>query len=164
MDMGFRSTSKLICILMIKRELAKDPDLANENWDRFLPKYKKKNVKTIKKANAKEKKPYTPFPSPQQPSKKKSAKVWQEKQEKQAEKTTESKRKRDAAFIPPEEPVIQNPNKVNNDQGDVNAIAKSLKEKVKDIGQKKSLKNADPQDYIANTEAPTKKKHKRSKS
>ena len=32
----------------------------------------------------------------------KSAKKWQEKQEKQAEKTAESKRKREAAFIAPE--------------------------------------------------------------
>ena len=33
--------------------------------------------------------------------KKKLAKKWQEKQEKQAEKTAESKRKREAAFVPP---------------------------------------------------------------
>ena len=85
--------------LMIKRELAKDPKLVNENWERFLPKFKKRNVKSKKStrptedgvsgANAtplssapldsgeaskkKKEKPkkkvYTPFPPPQQPSK-----------------------------------------------------------------------------------------------
>ena len=53
---------------MIKRELAKDPALKNENWDRFLPKFKSKNVKR-KKVKIKEKKEYTPFPPPQQESK-----------------------------------------------------------------------------------------------
>eukprot|EP00177_Eucheuma_denticulatum_P001098 GFKZ01001997.1.p1 GENE.GFKZ01001997.1~~GFKZ01001997.1.p1 ORF type:complete len:393 (+),score=80.62 GFKZ01001997.1:105-1181(+) len=52
--------------LMIKRELAKDPALKDENWDRFLPRFKKNNPKkkTSKRQRlpATEKKEYTPFP------------------------------------------------------------------------------------------------------
>lgn len=55
--------------IMIKRELAKDPALKNENWERFLPKFKKKNVKRRKPKVIRKKQPYTPFPPPIQPSK-----------------------------------------------------------------------------------------------
>jgi ribosomal RNA assembly protein len=56
--------------LMIKRELSKDPVLKNENWDRFLPKFKKRNPKKKKRADArKPEKPYTPFPPLPAPSK-----------------------------------------------------------------------------------------------
>lgn len=57
--------------LMIKRELAKKPELANEDWNRFLPQFKKRNVarkKPLKVKDTKEK-VYTPFPPAQTPRK-----------------------------------------------------------------------------------------------
>jgi ribosomal RNA assembly protein len=76
---------------MIRRELAKDPKLAGESWDRFLPKFRRRHLttaeKTAKKNEAKaykaeriagvevaeaakpKKKVYTPFPPPQLPRK-----------------------------------------------------------------------------------------------
>mmetsp|Transcript_14613 Transcript_14613/g.18913 ORF Transcript_14613/g.18913 Transcript_14613/m.18913 type:complete len:378 (+) Transcript_14613:115-1248(+) len=71
--------------LMIKRELAKDPELANENWERFLPRFRRMNNTSKKaakedekpttggsktsKASKKKKKVYTPFPPAPTPSK-----------------------------------------------------------------------------------------------
>lgn len=167
-----------IKILMMKRELAKDPSLANENWDRFLPSFKKKNVKQ-KKVKTKEKKPYTPFPPPQQPSqidlqlesgeyflsdKKKQARKWREKQEKQAEKTAESKRKREEAFVPPEEPKRQDSNTRSAEMSDVTTIASSLKKKVEEFGRQKSAEKIDAESYIAAASDGASAKRKRSKS
>ncbi|GMH01336.1 hypothetical protein Nepgr_003175 [Nepenthes gracilis] len=166
-----------IKILMVKKELAKDPNLANENWDRFLPKFKKKNVKQ-KKVKSKEKKPYTPLPPPQQPSlidlqlesgeyflsdKRKSEKKWQEKREKQVEKAAENKRKREAAFVPPEEPIVQDHSKSVDDRNDVGFLADSLKRKAKELVTQKTLDHVNPKDYIAASKVPLTKKHKSSK-
>ena len=55
---------------MIKRELAKDPLLKNESWDRFLPNFKSKNLPKRKQPKRiKKKEEYTPFPPPQPESK-----------------------------------------------------------------------------------------------
>lgn len=107
--------------LMIKRELAKDPELKNENWERFLPNFKKRNLnkrRTPFKVTDKSKKPYNPFPPEQEKSKvdlqiesgefflarqaKERAKMEnkiQEQKEKQVERTKE----RERAFVPPTE-------------------------------------------------------------
>ncbi|KAE9606242.1 hypothetical protein Lal_00024754 [Lupinus albus] len=167
-----------IKILMMRKELEKDPALAQENWDRFLPKFKKKNVKQ-KKVNTKQKKPYTPFPPPQPPSKvdiqletgeyflsdrKKSQKKWQEKQEKQAEKTAENKRKREEAFIPPKEPakLADKSEDANNNVAD---MALSLKKKAKKFGERKSEENLNAETYmIGSSEQVSRKKSKKQRS
>ncbi|XP_057725738.1 KRR1 small subunit processome component homolog [Arachis stenosperma] len=168
-----------IKVLMLKKELEKDPALAQENWDRFLPKFKKKNVQQ-KKVKSKEKKPYTPFPPPQQPSKvdieletgeyflsakKKSAKKWQEKQEKQAEKTAENKRKREEAFIPPKEPAKPVDKSEDANNNNVADMTKSLKQKAKKLGMRKSEENINAETYIiGSSEQPSGKKSKKQKS
>jgi tRNA A37 N6-isopentenylltransferase MiaA len=44
---------------MIRRELAKDPRLASESWDRFLPQYKRRHLKTSEKTAKKNEKEQT---------------------------------------------------------------------------------------------------------
>lgn len=58
----------LLQTLMIKRELSKDPELKDQSWERFIPKFNKTHAKKVKKPKIK-KKEYTPFPPPQTGSK-----------------------------------------------------------------------------------------------
>mmetsp|Transcript_4739 Transcript_4739/g.8879 ORF Transcript_4739/g.8879 Transcript_4739/m.8879 type:complete len:256 (-) Transcript_4739:100-867(-) len=103
--------------LMIKRELAQNPDLANEDWSRFLPQFKKRNVKR-KKGKKKEEKEYTPFPPAQQPrkedllmesgeyfltAKQKQRKEEKEREQQASEKKEAKKRQREQSFVPPPE-------------------------------------------------------------
>lgn len=55
--------------LMIRRELEKDPELRNENWERFLPHFKKRNVQRKKAKVVKKKKTNEVFPPQQTPRK-----------------------------------------------------------------------------------------------
>ncbi|KAL6268559.1 hypothetical protein P5V15_001694 [Pogonomyrmex californicus] len=110
--------------LMLKRELAKNPKLINENWERYLPKYNSKNISKRKEPKKKkEKKPYTPFPPPQQESKidkamasgeyflnqeQKRAKRKKEQEAKHEEATKKRQERRAQAFVPPEEKAVVN--------------------------------------------------------
>ncbi|CAL9736434.1 Krr1p small subunit processome component [Monosporozyma servazzii] len=105
--------------LMIKRELAKKPELANEDWSRFLPMFKKRNVARKKPKKIKtEKKVYTPFPPAQLPRKvdleiesgeyflskrDKEMKKVEERKEKQAEKQIEKEKERAKDYVAPKE-------------------------------------------------------------
>ena len=107
--------------LMIKRELAKDPELANESWDRFLPNFKKKSLSSRRvplRVADKSKKVYTPFPPAPEKSKvdkqiesgeyflgkhAKERAVKEERKEKQKTRKEEKAKERAAEFVPPEE-------------------------------------------------------------
>jgi ribosomal RNA assembly protein len=107
--------------LMIKRELAKDPTLANESWDRFLPNFKKRTLSKRRvpyKVTDKSKKVYTPFPPAPEKSKvdlqiesgeyflSKEAKERAQKEEvmeRQRQKREEKMQERAKSFVPPEE-------------------------------------------------------------
>ncbi|KAK6210448.1 GATA zinc finger protein 3 [Pestalotiopsis sp. IQ-011] len=107
--------------LMVKQELMKDPTLANESWDRFLPNYKARNLSkrhVPHHVTDKTKKTYTPFPPAQEKSKVdmqieageyhvgKEAKkriAQEERMEKQKVKKEEKKRDREKDFVAPDE-------------------------------------------------------------
>ncbi|XP_014353419.1 KRR1 small subunit processome component homolog isoform X2 [Latimeria chalumnae] len=136
--------------LMIKRELAKDPELRVQNWDRFLPKFKDRNLSKRKEPKKKKaKKAYTPFP-PAQPESQvdkelatgefflkeshKRRKRLEEIRVKQAEAVSKRQEERNKAFIPPKEKPAIKPKKASTETKiDIEAI----KEKVKKAKKKK---------------------------
>ena len=134
--------------LMIKRELAKDPALKNESWDRFLPNFKKKALSkrhVPRQVTDKSKKVYTPFPPPQEKSKidlqiesgeyflAKQAKERardEERREKQKQKNEEKQRQRELAFIAPKEDAVEKPKKKRK-RADEDGVDKSKPKKSK---------------------------------
>ncbi|KAG8005767.1 KRR1 small subunit processome component-like protein, partial [Nibea albiflora] len=137
--------------LMIKRELSKDPDLRMQSWERFLPKFRHKNLAKRREPKKKSvKKEYTPFP-PSQPESQvdkelatgefflresvKKRKKMEEIKVKQAEALTKKQEERNKAFIPPKEkPLMKKTTKAPTEgKLDIEAI----KEKVKKAKSKK---------------------------
>jgi len=131
--------------LMIKRELMKDPQLKNENWDRFLPKFEKKVLSKRKKPlKKKEKKAYTPFPPTMPDSKvdkelesgeyflkenQRRMKKQLERKEKQAEAAVKRNEERNKSFKPPLEK--DNSKKVESNELDMDALKAKMDKKSK---------------------------------
>lgn len=105
----------------IKRELAKDPALAQEDWSRYLPNFKKRTLskrRTPFKVTDKAKKTFTPFPPAPEKSKvdmqiesgeyflgkqAKQRAAEAERAEQAKQKKEEKKREREREYVPPEE-------------------------------------------------------------
>lgn len=153
--------------LMLKQELALNPDLAHEDWSRFLPQFKKRNVARKKlKQSKKEKKVYTPFPPPQQPrkidlqmesgeyflgKKERSAKALEEKREHQKEASETRKQERMKDFEAPEEKTYKNElvadsekkkKKLKKDKKDKKETKEKKEKKEKSL-HKRSLQRGD---------------------
>ena len=111
--------------LMIKRELMKDPELATENWERFLPHFKRRTMSKRRKplkVTDKSKKNYTPFPPAREKSKvdlqiesgeyflgkqAKARAAKERREESQRERQMEKKREREKDFVPPKEEAVK---------------------------------------------------------
>ncbi|MCJ1277786.1 ribosomal RNA assembly protein krr1 [Puttea exsequens] len=137
--------------LMIKRELMKDPELANENWDRFLPHFKKRTLSKRKKPfkiTDKSKKTYTPFPPPQEKSKvdfqiesgeyflgkqAKEREAKEKREGKQREKQAEKKAKREKDFVPPQENGTSKEKKKRKRREEDGSEVKKKKKKAKHL-------------------------------
>ncbi|KAG8577796.1 hypothetical protein GDO81_010298 [Engystomops pustulosus] len=159
--------------LMIKRELAKDPELRTQNWDRFLPKFRQKNLSKRKEPMKKRiKKEYTPFPPPQLPSKmdkeiesgeyflkesQRRKKKLEDIKTREAEALVRRQEKRNQAFIPPEEKSYEPKEVATSSKLDVNAI----KEKVK---KAKSKKLGAPPEEVKQKVVDSDKKKKKKKT
>jgi ribosomal RNA assembly protein len=140
--------------LMIKRELAKDPELKNENWDRFLPHFKKRNLSKRRvpyNVTDKSKKVYTPFPPAQEKSKldqqiesgeyflgkeAKDRAVREKRDDAMKEKMEEKKRKREMDYEAPED-------------GDVKEKKKKKRKDGEEAGEKKSKKKRKSEEATA---------------
>ncbi|OJD28654.1 90s preribosome ssu processome component krr1 [Diplodia corticola] len=138
--------------LMIKRELAKDPDLVNESWDRFLPNFKKRHTSKRRvphRLTDKSKKVYTPFPPPQEKSKVdlqiesgeyflgKQAKERKEKERREEamrEKMEEKRKARAKEFEAPKEDVGGKEKKRKRKEEDGEKKKKTKKKKASDDG------------------------------
>ncbi|XP_037276074.2 KRR1 small subunit processome component homolog dbe isoform X1 [Rhipicephalus microplus] len=141
--------------LMIKRELAKDPKLRHENWDRFLPHFKAQTLSKRKKPKKQRVKgEYTPFPPPQPESKmdkelasgeyflkehERKAKKQHEKEQSKAEAEAKRQERRNKSFQPPEEPKYV-PKKQPTAQKATPVDIEALKKKVKASSKKKPEK------------------------
>ena len=162
--------------LMIKRELEKDPELSTQSWDRFLPKFKKKNVQRKKpaKIGKKERAVFPPAPVMSKIDKQiesgeyflskeaKERKAAYEKLQKQKEAKTENNKKRQEAFVAPREEERTASGKASKSADeDVSAVAASLKAKSKAKKEEERRSKVSASSFVIGGDLDKKKKRDR---
>jgi ribosomal RNA assembly protein len=131
----------------------RNPELRDQDWERFLPKFEKKTLSKRKKPrDQRQKKPYTPFPPAQPESKvdkqlasgeyflkptQQRARRQAEQREKQREHQSKREEKRKKAYQPPKEDVG---GKKSGTSGAESVDISKLKSKAKEISGKKKAK------------------------
>lgn len=164
--------------LMIKKELAKDPTLKNEDWSRFLPTFHKKTLSKRKKPLVvREKKQYTPFPPAPVPSKidlqlesgeyflnerQREEKKKSEKLALAKEKSEAKKKAREAEFIPPPEEDVYK-SRDNEEERSSKKSKKSHKKRDRESEAEGGREEREDQDEDNDDSARKKKKSKKDK-
>ncbi len=171
--------------LMIKRELQNKPELANVDWSRFLPLFKKRNVarkkpkqvkdkqlKLQEEGGKKKKKVYTPFPPLPQPSKvdlqiesgeyfwskkEREVKKLQEKKEKQKEMKELKQKERETDFIAPAEKPYETEKEKKHKKEKKEKKHKEKEEKKEKKNKKEKSKKRSSEDNSSD-ESKTKKR------
>eukprot|EP00916_Digyalum_oweni_P023113 GHVL01038411.1.p1 GENE.GHVL01038411.1~~GHVL01038411.1.p1 ORF type:complete len:340 (+),score=79.22 GHVL01038411.1:38-1057(+) len=130
--------------LMIRRELENDPQLKNESWDRFLPQFKKRNLK--RKKIKIEKKKRSLFPPEQTPRKEdlmlesgewfvnetaRQSNKRASKMEEQQNKTAKKRSERQEEFVPPSEEKPKKKKKTEKKDIETANLIEKLKKKKK---------------------------------
>jgi ribosomal RNA assembly protein len=151
--------------LMIKRELEKDDKLKAENWDRFLPKFRKKQAPLKKKV--KTVKEYNPFP-PEQPKRKidleiesgeyflrpeqKQAQELEKKKQSEFEAAKKKQEKRNKQFEAPEEIGSSVKKAKVDDAPEISKLKEKFLNQAKNKSKKegKEKKGLSASDYISN--------------
>ena len=144
-----------IKLLMMKKELAADATLSQQNWDRFLPKFKKRNVqrKQHTPVDSRKEKSVTLFPPAPTPRKvdvaMETGEYWLSKEEKKEqagrdrdekgrEQKDKKRKERDAVFVPPTEQQSA-PKEAAEESaaggGELSALKDKLRKKQKKRGE-----------------------------